>query len=334
MGLALTEGRAPRPPATATFQEQAAPPPPARKPDGSAKQEIRPSPAPAPAKSFLAQAVETDDLCLASYTSGKQLGSPTQAELSGLLRTLGAPSSLQEMFAENGPIFGPVNPKKRFSSSFLNLMYALRLAGLYNISNKESAARDEDTALKILKELESADPSNGAYPYFQLALLHKKSANKEELFETAERVALASYFDAMLSSQLAELEGQRWQSATHAYVMEWLSGQVSRIQYHATHEAVNSAADGPDLTDLKDRIGRVMTQEGLRASRRSQLNGFDSGAYTYGTIFTTDEEPYHGDLSDEVTGSKWRYSPYVSRDKGDCKREEFDKYYEEMRGIR
>src|SRR5690606_15221448 len=118
------------------------------------------------------------------------------------------------------------------------------LGGLYNISHQVSSPPDEAAALAILKELESSDAGNGAYPYFQLAILHKKEAKKEDLLQVAERVARASYFDTMLTAQLAELESQRWQSATHAYALEWLSGQANRIHYYASLDAVNYVTDG------------------------------------------------------------------------------------------
>lgn len=281
----------------------------------------------------MAEALKADDLCLAAQIAGKISPQNLQPEISGVLASLGAPSALQEMFAAGGPIFGPIDAKKRFFSPFLNLMYAFRLADILPYDGGGNIAQHGSAALTILKELEAANPGNGVYPYFQLGILRAKEAKPEEILETAERVARASYFDAGLTAQLAELEGNRWQSATNFYVLDWLSSQIQSISYYSSLDALNSVTGAPDGDDLKDRIGRLMMQEGERASRRAQYHGFDGGAYSYGTVYTsTENDLYLTNLSDQIAGYEWKYQPYVSRNKSDCKREEYDAYYEEMRG--
>lgn len=280
----------------------------------------------------MADAVNTDNLCLAALTVGKSFPM-SQAELSGAIRAFGAPASLQELVAENGPLFGPIDSKKRFPSPFLNFMYALRLAGIVNFPTSGNAAEHGAAALTILKELESADPTNGAFPYFQLGIMRELKAKTEDIHEVAERVARGSHFDTMLTAQIAELEGSRWQSATHYFVLDWISNQLSSISYYSSLDAINSVTGSAGGDDLKDRIGLLMMQEGLRATRRSQFHGFDGGAYGYGTIYSSAEDDiYLENLSNQIAGYQWKYAPYVSRDQGDCKREEFDAYYEEMRG--
>lgn len=333
VGLALTEGQTSPPVPAQDLQAPPAPKPP--KAPGSANQKPKPSPAAqaAPAKSELAEAMNADDLCQAALIVGKNFHQRSQAEISGAMRAFGAPTSLQEMFAPGGPIFGPIDAKKRFSTHFLNLMYALRLANILNFSSGGSMSEHGSAALTILKELETADPSNGAFPYFQLGILRELKYKEEEIKETAERVARASHFDSMLTAQIAELESGRWQSATHHYVLNWLSQQVNTISYYTSLDALNSVTGGSGGDDLKDRVGKLMMQEGLRATRRAQYHGFDGSAYSYGTIYNSaEDDEYLANLSDRIAGYQWRYPPYVSRDKGDCKREEYDAYYEEMRG--
>jgi hypothetical protein len=333
VGLLISEGQTPPPGPAQSFQAPPLPAPP--KANGSANQsrKLTTPPAAAPAKSTMADALNTDDLCLAALTVGMSFHAHSQEEISGALRALGAPTSLQEMTAASGPLFGPIEAKKRFSSPFLNFIYALRMASILNFSTNGSVAEHGQLALTILKELEAADSSNGAFPYFQLGIMRELKYKEEEIKETAERVARASHFDAMLTAQMAELEGSRWQSATHFYVLDWLSQQINSISYYSSLDAINGVTGGPGGDDLKDRIGLLMMQEGQRASRRAQYHGFDGGAYSYGTIFHSgDDDEYLANLSDRIAGYQWKYAPYVSRDQGDCKREEFDAYYEEMRG--
>jgi hypothetical protein len=272
-------------------------------------------------------ALEADNLCAARALLSRGYFSPTDLFL--IMKSVGAPSALQELFSPEGPLYGsPEANPARFHSDLARFVFALRLGGLETWSSAAPNAAWQKRSRLLLLELEKKDPGNAAHPYYRLAVEKALGFTPEALAKTLREAAAASRFDTLLFAEIRALEPLRWQSATHHYLLSEVLERLSGFLHpHGGFQAVQGL---PALAEEKERLGRLMMEEGQRARRSHYFHEYSTAEYEIGNHLSGNKEPSYLELSrtrEQEDFPLW----YPHLDHKNCRREIYDDYLRQMR---
>lgn len=271
--------------------------------------------------------MEADDLCGARALLGQGYFSPADYYL--IMKSVGAPPALQELFSPEGPLYGSLAADPaRFHSDLARLVFALRLGGLETFSKTEPNTALRKRARALLLALGEKDPGNAAYPYFRLAVEKALSFPAEELRKTLAAAADADRFDTLLFSSIRTFEPLRWQSATHHYLLTELLDRLGGLMSsYPSYQGIRDLSASPEE---KERLGELMMEEGRRARRSHYFCEYSTTEYVLGNRLTKRKEPYFTELSgarEQEDFPLWR--PYL--DEKNCRRAAYDDYLRLMR---
>ena len=246
-----------------------------------------------------------------------------------VLAHIGASAALQETFAANGPVFGSSTSAK-FQSPLARFFYALRKAGL--LWAAPPLAADYPTAHAILLELEKADPSNAVFPYFRFELEEAMKLPADIRLKTLEQAAGASRFNLLFTDELRELQARRFENPAYFLVLDNILSNIQGLpRFPSTTEmkkfAQNSSIDAAGL------LGRLMMEDGLRATRGGMFYGFYSYQYEEGRYLLGDNEKSIAawDISLRLEGQNRDDSWTEPRFEEPCNRERYEAAFRDLK---
>lgn len=270
-------------------------------------------------------AMENDNLCeVVSQLQKKSVFNVETA--SALVASLGSSPALLELYGAHGPFFGEAG-KTSYKNKLSKFFLALRLAGLLHYSNVGS--QDLPKAQEILLELEKEEPSNGAYPFVRLYVEKGMKYSTEKLTLAAAKAASASYFDTLLLNELQNVEGSRWQSASHNLVLTNFFDYANPINLSPVTQEFQDL-DRKEKSRFSESLGLLMMQKARSANRGAFFLTYSPAEYEYGKTLAASDEPDSYSLSIQLDGQSIPYAPYLA---SPCDRSIYDTFFANLRSI-
>lgn len=175
-------------------------------------------------------------------------------------------AELEEIFAKNGPLFSSLPAERK--SVAARFFEALRLAQLFDICGASGYAKPNfREAEKILRDLEQEDSQNAVYPFFRLALLKMRKANKDEIISALDAMTRGTFFDSHLSKMTNFIYEVSLHNETFWFHGMSVTSRYPIPSYFGSVRALKELASEPLESEKVSRVAELMMHEAVNSRK-------------------------------------------------------------------